>query len=103
MADGKLFGHFAADGLLHAGGDFAGGEALAEEVHELGDGGLGGEVVAGDDAGVLEAQARQVALLVHTAARALGDVDYHLATVGGLADGVDEPGVDGGVAGAVGA
>ena len=59
--EGESGGEFAADGAAEVVGDFGGGEAEAEEIHELGDGGFGGDVVAGYGSGGNEGVAGGVA------------------------------------------
>lgn len=96
-------GEFAADGAGEGLADFGGGEALAKQVHEFGDGGFGGDVGAVDHSGVTKAVAGVVTAGMDASVDALGNVDYDDARFYGLADGVVKPLCCGAVAGSVGA
>ena len=73
------------------------------EEHQLGDGALDGHVAAADDTRLLEMVAAVVTGHLDGALQTLADVDDHLAVAGALAEGVEEPGRLGRVAGAEGA
>ena len=94
--------YFAAEVACHVFLDHAGGVAHAEKEHQLGDGCLAGHVVAADDASRRDGVAGLVERAVDAAVDALGDVDDDDAAVHRLAYALDEPGVAGAVAGAVG-
>ena len=98
MGDGDLAAEVAGHVFL----DHAGGVLHAEEEHQLGDGGLAGDVIAADDTGVEQCFACLVEGAVHTAVDALGHVDDDHAAVDSLLDALNEPGITRGVAGAVG-
>ncbi len=96
--------HLAAERARHAAADVGGLEARQrEQVRELGEGGLGGQVVAEDDAGGAEREARRVQRR-HEAARALAHVDDDDAALHGAPDDARQAAVDagGGVAHAEG-
>ena len=74
------------------------GQPFAEEIHEFGDGGLGGHVVSADDADTGHVEAGLVASHLHRPCLALGDVEDKKPTVNGFLERVEEPGGGGGVA-----
>ena len=78
------------------------GEILPQHVHQFGDGRFGGDVVAADDAGLLQLPAGFVELHGDPAAAALRHVHDEQAPCDGFAHGADEFRCRGGVAGAVG-
>ena len=63
------------------------------QVVEFAERGLGGYVVAGNDAGVLQGPSGGVKVHVDVAAEALCDVEQYLAGSAGLSDYVNEPGL----------
>ncbi len=75
---------------------------FAEEAHHLGDGGFDGDVAGADDADAVHVAAGGVLAHLDGAGLALCDVEDDDAAADGVVEGVDEPGVGGGVAGAVG-
>lgn len=97
-SEGDLAAERAVEVLL----DGLGLEVEAEEVHQLGDGGLAGDVVSADGAGSGEAVAGLVEGAAHTTIDALGDIEDDDAALTGRSDLVDEPLLAGAVASAVG-
>ena len=88
----SLYGHLAADALLHQATHGVGRVGVvALEEHELGDGALDGHVAAADDAGLLEMVAAVVARHLDGALQTLADVDDHLAVRRALLQGAEQP------------
>ncbi len=83
-------------------GNLLAGKPHAEKEHHLCEGGLRGDVVAGEHSGPGQHVAGEITFLMHAAVGALGDVDYHDAAVNCPAYGIAEPGEGRAVAGAVG-
>ena len=79
-----------------------GRKAHPEEVHQLGDSSLAGNVVAAYHTGLGQRVTRFVKRVVHTAIHTLRDVENHHTPLHGLADEAHESGVGGGIAGAIG-
>ncbi len=77
------------------------GQAESEEIHQLGDGCLGGHVVARDNPAVGERLARGIAVDMDAAADALGDVDYDHSAVDRALYLLEKPRMCGSVAGSV--
>ena len=65
--------------------------ALAEKMHQLGNGSLGGKVISGNDAGLSEFHTIAIAHGEHRAIAALSDIYYHEASFHSFADGLNEP------------
>lgn len=84
-------GHFAAEGVGEAAGYLTGSQTGAEEEHHFGEGGLGGDVVAGNHAGFIQEAAGVVAFLVHASVDALRNVHYYDSFVDGFLYGFVEP------------
>lgn len=93
MFVGLIFGegHLAAQRHLEVAAHLVVGEAFAKEVHQLGNGSLGGHVMPAYHAGTRQFPACQVAHGVHAPVRALRDVDDDDAAVDRIAYSVCEP------------
>lgn len=78
-------------------------QALPKEVHQLGDGGLRGDVFSVDYSGIGEPVACIIATGMHASVDTLRDVDNHYALLDGGSDCVVKPLSRGCIAGAIGA
>ena len=73
-------------------------KSFTDEIHEFGNGSLGGHVVAADDPDAGHVEAGFVASHLHRTGFALGDVEYDKSSFNGLLERIEEPSFGGGVA-----